>query len=71
MGFLNRVVDEAELEHESVALTSAMAAAPGASQTKALLDDVSHLAERVATENRALRRWQAGRIGIPGPPTDT
>jgi enoyl-CoA hydratase/carnithine racemase len=64
IGFLNRVVDEAELEHEAVALASAMASAPGASQTKQLLDDASQLAARVSTENRALRRWQAGRTGI-------
>lgn len=67
MGFLNRVVDEAELEHEAVALASAMAAAPGATQTKKLLEDASDLTSRVATENRALRRWQAGRIRFSSP----
>jgi enoyl-CoA hydratase/carnithine racemase len=71
MGFLNRVVDEGELEHEAVALASTMAAKAGAAQTKSLLDDVSALTARVSTENRALRRWQRGNIQLPAPDAET
>ena len=61
MGFLNRVVDAGELEHEAVALASAMATAPGARVSKGLLDDAVGLSARTASENRALRRWQRTR----------
>jgi enoyl-CoA hydratase len=61
MGFLNRVVDASELEHEAVALASTMAAAPGARISKGLLDDAVGLSVRTASENRALRRWQRTR----------
>jgi enoyl-CoA hydratase/carnithine racemase len=71
MGFLNRVVDEGELEHEAVALASAMAAAPGATQTKKMLDDVSELTARVSTENRALKRWQRGNLQVPARDAET
>lgn len=58
IGLLNRVVADRDLEHEAVALAAAMASAPGAAQTKRLLDDASGLSARVRTENRALSRWQ-------------
>lgn len=61
MGFLNRVVDAGELEHEAVALASSMAAAPGSRASKALLNDAAGLSSRTATENRALKRWQRTR----------
>lgn len=58
IGFLNRVVDEHQLEHESVALAAAMAANPGAVQQKRLLDEASGLTSRVRSENQLLRQWQ-------------
>lgn len=58
MGFLNRVVDARELEHEAVALATAVASAPGAGQTKRLLDEALGISARTRSENRALSRWQ-------------
>lgn len=59
IGFLNRIVDEAELEHEAVALAAAMAARPGAAMQKGLLDETSDLTERVRAENQRLVRWRS------------
>jgi enoyl-CoA hydratase len=61
MGFLNRLVDASELEHEAVALAASMAAASGVRVSKGLLDDAVGLSARTASENRALRRWQRTR----------
>jgi enoyl-CoA hydratase/carnithine racemase len=58
MGLLNRLVERGELEHESVALAAAMAANPGAHQSKRLLAEASELSPRVSRESRALYRWQ-------------
>jgi enoyl-CoA hydratase/carnithine racemase len=58
IGLLNRIADDAELGHESVALAATMAANPGASMQKRLLAEGADLAGRVHRETRAILRWQ-------------
>lgn len=58
IGFLNRVVEAKDLEHESVALAAAIAANPGAVMQKRLIDQATGLSERVLSENRTLYRFR-------------
>jgi enoyl-CoA hydratase/carnithine racemase len=57
IGFLNRLVPEAELEPVAVGLASALAALPGAAGQKQLVDEACGLTARARAESRALRRW--------------
>ncbi|MGH2690092.1 MAG: enoyl-CoA hydratase/isomerase family protein [Actinomycetota bacterium] len=57
MGFLNRLVPEAELEAEAVSLAALLAAQPGAPSQKRLVDEVAGLTEAARAESRRLGRW--------------
>jgi enoyl-CoA hydratase len=57
MGFLNRLVPEANLEQEAVDLAAALAEQPGAVMQKRLVDEACGLTARARAESRALRRW--------------
>jgi enoyl-CoA hydratase/carnithine racemase len=57
MGFLNRLVPEADLERSAVELAAALAAQPGARLQKRLVDEAFGLTARTRAESRALRRW--------------
>jgi enoyl-CoA hydratase/carnithine racemase len=59
IGFLNRLVSEESLEEEAAALAAGVAERPGAVIQKRQLDLMLEVSARTASENRALRRWQA------------
>lgn len=61
MGFLNRIVPLGKSVEEAVTLAKAISLNPGAVSQKRILHQVSGLGERVASENRALVRWQERR----------
>jgi enoyl-CoA hydratase/carnithine racemase len=57
IGFLNRLVPEAELEPTAVGLAAALAAQPGAAGQKRLIDEACGLTARARAESRALGCW--------------
>ena len=57
MGFLNRLVPEADLEGEAVALARVLAGQPGAAAQKRLVDEVAGLTVATRAESRRLGRW--------------
>lgn len=66
IGFLNRLVAEESLEEEAAALAGGIAERPGAFIQKRQLDLMLEVSARTASENRALRRWQADSQSLMG-----